>query len=297
MQTVLDMVRPALEAKGLRLETSIDLLPPAMGDRRRIEQILWNVIGNAVKFTPAGGRIDVSLQRDDGSAAIVVSDTGVGIAPDFLPLVFERFSRAETSTTRAQGGLGLGLAIVRHLVDLHGGTIKAESAGVGKGATFTITLPLRPWDALAAARRPSVEGSASLPRLDGLAVLAVDDDEDTLRFIKRVFERSGAEVLPAKSAAEALRRLELQPANVLISDIAMPGEDGYTLIRKIRDREKGSGEHLPAVALTAATAASRDEALDAGFDDYRRKPIEPLELALAVAALARIRNPAPEPER
>jgi PAS domain S-box-containing protein len=284
VETVLNMVRPAVEAKGLRLETRLAAVPPAMGDRARIEQILWNLIGNAIKFTPAGGRIDVSLERRDGSAEIRVNDTGEGIAPEFLPLVFERFSRAEASTTRAHGGLGLGLAIARHLVELHGGTIKAESAGIGKGSTFTITLPLL--EAAGVGVSPPAPENASMPRLDGLSVLVVDDDEEALGLIKQVFLRSGAEVTTAKSAAEALGHLDHQRVDVLISDIAMPGEDGYTLIRKIREREEGSGRHLPAVALTAvATTPSRDEALNAGFDDYRRKPIEPLELAQAVAEL------------
>ena len=281
LETVLDMVRPAIEAKGLLLETTLAPVPPAIADRARIEQILWNVLGNAIKFTPAGGRIDVSLQRHDDSAEIRVRDTGVGIAPDFLPLIFDRFRQAEGSTTRVHGGLGLGLAIVRHLVDLHGGTVIAESAGLGKGATFTITLPLSDSEEL------SAEGNAIPSSLEGLLVLVVEDDEDVLELLTQVLVRAGAEVATAKSVAEALERLAQRPADVLVSDIAMAGEDGYSLIRKIREREQGSGGHLPALALTAyGDGQSREVAFNAGFDDYRRKPIKPDDLAMVVAALA-----------
>ncbi|MDQ6799777.1 MAG: ATP-binding protein, partial [Acidobacteriota bacterium] len=292
LENVLDMVRPAVKANDLHLETNVADVPPAMGDPARIEQVLWNVLGNAIKFTPAGGRIDVSLQQNGTAAEIRISDTGEGIAPDFLPLVFDRFRQAEASTTRAHGGLGLGLAIARHLVELHGGTITAESAGLGEGATFIITIPLRALDAIepASAAPPMQEESAST-RLEGLRVLAVEDDEDVLRLIARVLARAGADVATATSAAEAIESLAQKPADVLVSDIAMAGEDGYDLIRKIREREKGLVDHLPALALTASGRGRlREEAFTAGFDDYRRKPIEPRELVLAVAGLAATRR-------
>lgn len=289
--------RPAAEAKKVAL--TLGLAPQAGfidGDADRLQQVVANLISNAVKFTPTGGAVHVALFADDGAAVLQVTDTGAGIAPDFLPLVFDRFQQADVSTTRRYGGLGLGLAIVRHVVELHEGTVQADSPGVGQGATFTMRLPRR-----AATVEPVVEpagggaarltpAQASAGVLQGVHVLVVDDEYDARTLVATVLERAGARVTSVDSVASALRVLEGSHAgapDVLVSDIAMPGEDGYSLIRQLHDAERRGKPRPPAVALTAhARAEDRIRAHASGFQSYVPKPVEPLELVALVANLA-----------
>ena len=278
----------ALEAKSIRLESNIDSnIGPVIVDPDRLQQIVWNLLSNAIKFTPDHGTVRLSLRRIESNIEISVEDTGVGIDPDFLPYVFERFRQAEAGTRRRYGGLGLGLAIVRHLVELHGGTVSARSAGDGTGAQFRILLPMRvaPTDS----ERPVVNTPAARvddvgARLDGVRVLIVDDEEDARELFASIIERAGATVLTAPSAQDALRILAGGNIHVLLSDIEMPGEDGYELIAQVR-----ANTHLPppvSIAVTAyARSVDRRRALDAGFDWHLAKPIEPAELVAVVASL------------
>jgi CheY-like chemotaxis protein len=250
-------------------------------------------LSNAVKFTPKGGRVQVRLERVNSHVEISVSDTGRGISPEFLPHVFDRFRQADQGTTREHGGMGLGLSIVRHIVELHGGTVRAESPGEGKGSTFTVLLPVVPFyqsigveeRALPAARNtpPPYEGP---DRLDGLRVLVVDDDPDTRELLKAGLGRCGTEVVTAASAGEALEAIEADPPDLLISDIGMPGEDGYELIRKVRARPAEGGGRIPAVALTAyARVEDRLQALRAGYHMHVPKPVELTELVTVTSSL------------
>ena len=246
---------------------------------------MWNLLSNAIKFTPEGGRVDVVLERVDSHFELTVRDTGKGIRSEFLPYLFERFRQADASVTRALGGLGLGLAIARHLVELHGGTIEAESAGEGKGATFRVRIPLRVATEDTRAHEPR-EGSASeeLTPLSGLRVLVVDDEPDTCDVLEAVLREAGAEVRTCRSAAAALAEIETWWPDVLLSDIGMPGEDGYALIRSIRVQEAQHGRAIAAVALTAyARLEDRRKALSAGFQMHVPKPIDGDELIAVVA--------------
>jgi signal transduction histidine kinase/PAS domain-containing protein/ActR/RegA family two-component response regulator len=295
MQPVVNAAVEALQmasvAKGIGLETALNCSEGRiLGDPERLKQIAWNLLSNAIKFTPRGGRVRVQLDQDDGRARLSVSDTGSGISPTFLPHVFDRFRQADSSSTRAHGGLGLGLAIVRHLVDLHGGTVRAESPGIDAGATFTVLLPLLMTDA--PENCAPVNGTAPTSSIDpaalrGLSVLVVDDQVDALRALTLGLEHYGAKVVSAASVGEALRVLEWARPDVLVSDIAMPGEDGYALIRALR---AGSVEHAmrtPAIALTAyASAEDRLRTREAGYQSHLAKPIQPVELAAAILALA-----------
>lgn len=287
-------VRPGAQTKGISLDLVLD--PSAemiSGDPVRMQQIVSNLLVNAIKFTPAGGRVEVRLERNGPEVQIVVKDTGPGIRRDFLPYVFDRFRQDDTTEARSHGGLGLGLAIVRHLVELHDGSVCAESPGAGQGATFTISLP-----ALAGAEArfreavPPTSGSSEAmddpPMLKGLRVLVVDDDADARVLFTRALEQCEAQVTAVPSAGAALAALEGRKADVLVSDIGMPKESGYVLIRKIRRLTREQGGEIPALALTAY--ASPDDAklaLAAGFQAYLAKPVEPVELARAVADLAR----------
>jgi CheY-like chemotaxis protein len=293
----IDVMRPAIEAKTIRLRTELDpTVGLVLGDPERLRQVVWNLLSNAVKFTPEGGLVEVRLERADSHAKIVVSDTGQGIGREFLPHVFDRFRQADSSRTRNYGGLGLGLAIVRHLVELHGGNVRAESSGAGQGTTLTISLPLMtaPIEESKYSGQQQVpssdwSGTASTypPALDGLRVLVVDDDADTLRALNVMFEQCGAEVRVAESVSEAFRTLEEWRPDVLVSDIGMPGEDGYDLIRKVRSLPPERGGAVPAVALTAyVRAEDREQAHSAGYQMHVPKPVEPTELATAVASLA-----------
>jgi PAS domain S-box-containing protein len=288
-----DAIRPAAEAKNIRLQALLDpQAGPVSGDPTRLQQVVWNLLTNAVKFTPKGGRVQVRLERVNSHVEITVSDTGQGIAPEFLPHVFDRFRQADQTYTRAHGGLGLGLSIVRQLVELHGGTVQAESAGIGQGATFIVELPV-----MVAHRKleqperrhPTSGGDAALecpPSLAGLRVLVVDDEADTRVLLRAMLERCGSEVMTAASAAEALELFEQSRPDVLVSDIGMPEADGYALISGVRRLEARRGGRVPAIALTAyARAEDRVRALKAGFQVHVPKPIEPVELVAVVASL------------
>jgi CheY-like chemotaxis protein len=293
IESALESVRPAAEAKGVYLQTALDPLESAlMGDANRLQQVVWNLVSNAIKFTPAGGGVAVRLKRHDEQVEIAVSDTGIGIAPEFLPYVFDRFRQADSSSTRKHGGLGLGLAIVRHLVELHGGTVMAESAGEGRGATFTIHLPLT------AARAKSNEEELlfmahqqsalpnSAPMLGGLRVLVVDDEVETRELLAMMLTRCEAAVQTAGSVAEAMAILSVWPPDILISDLSMPEKDGFSLIHQVRKQEGPQSKRIPAIALTAhAGAEDRIRALAAGFQMHLAKPMEPDELVVSIASL------------
>ncbi|HVG21246.1 MAG TPA: PAS domain S-box protein, partial [Blastocatellia bacterium] len=293
IEAAIDAVRPAADAKEIRLQTILDpRAGPVSGDPSRLQQVVWNLVSNAVKFTPRAGRIQVRLERVNSHVEIIVSDTGQGIAADLLPHIFDRFRQGDSSSTRVHGGLGLGLAIVRHLVELHGGTVQAWSPGDGRGATFAVKLPL-----LVLHRgvedggriHPTAGGpaSADAPSLDGLRVLVVDDEPDTRDMLKLMIEQFGAEVKVTASSAEALDELERWKPNILVSDIEMPGEDGYSLIRKIRSLGPERGGAIAAVALTAyARAEDRMRSLAAGYQMHLAKPAEPVELAIVIGSLA-----------
>jgi PAS domain S-box-containing protein len=290
----IEAIAPAAEAKNVAIETALDPdAGPVSGDPARLQQVVWNLVSNAVKFTPGGGRVTVTVERVDQNAEIRVIDTGEGIGPQFLPHVFDRFRQADSSTTRPHGGLGLGLAIVRYLVELHGGTVHAASPGLGQGATFIVSLPHR--EETRRPYRPAVQGVAQTPpvaaALLGLRVLVVDDEEDARDVISTALDHRGAEVTAVPSVAAALDTLQWSAADVLVADIAMPGEDGYALIQRVRALEATSGYHVPAVALTArARPEDQDLALAAGFDRYLSKPVDVEELAATVAALAERRH-------
>jgi CheY-like chemotaxis protein/anti-sigma regulatory factor (Ser/Thr protein kinase) len=293
-----DVVRPAADARGISLQVHLDpVAEPVSGDAARLQQVVWNLLTNAVKFTPEGGRVQISLVRTDTHVRIVVSDTGQGIGPEILPHVFERFRQADSSSTRAYSGLGLGLAIVRHLVELHGGTVTAESLGAGQGSTFTVSFPLRiehkaqptdTWESGSERQRDSSVGAFHCPpELEGLHVLVVDDEEDARTLLSAVLVNCGARVRTAASVREALEELKRSRFDVLLSDIGMPEEDGYALIRKVRRLPKEEGGQIPAAALTAyARAEDRLKALRSGFKMHVVKPVEPAELVTVVANLA-----------
>ncbi|HEV7904254.1 MAG TPA: ATP-binding protein [Pyrinomonadaceae bacterium] len=294
VEAVIDSLRPTAEARSIRLQTMLDpQAGPVSGDTDRLQQVVWNLVSNAIKFTPKGGRVQVMLARVNSHVEVTVSDSGKGISAEFLPHVFDRFRQADGTTTRRQGGLGLGLSIVRQLVELHGGMVSVESAGEGQGATFTVQLPLmvtRRSDAGDAARRHPTAGGGDTsfdcpPSLTGLRVLIVDDEPDTRALLRKVLEGCGSEVTTAGSSAEALAAFVESKPDVLISDIGMPEEDGYELIGKLRTLEAGAGR-IPAIALTAyARVEDRVRALNAGFQVHVPKPIEPAELVAVVASL------------
>ncbi len=288
-------VRLAAEAKSIRLDVQCD---PAVGviagDADRLQQVVWNLLSNAVKFTPAGGTVEVRLERQDREIQLTVADTGIGIAPDFLPYVFERFSQADSTSTRYYEGLGLGLAIVRHIVEMHGGTVKAASPGPDQGATFTVCLPVagpvgRPLDLTSGERQGTADvGSRFIDerRLLGVRMLVVDDDAPTLELLEAILTGQGAEVRTCGSAAEATALLREWWPQVLVSDVAMPGEDGYSLIARVRSLCQALGRSMLTVALTAyARPEDRRRALAAGYDEYLPKPVTPQELVHTVAAL------------
>jgi signal transduction histidine kinase len=291
IDSALESVRPAADAKGILLDISIGpLASPVLGDADRLQQVIWNLLSNSIKFTSRGGRVEVRLREVGGNAVIRVNDSGIGIRPDFLPYVFDRFRQAEGSITRTHGGLGLGLSIVRHLIELHGGTAEVESAGEGQGATFTVRLPLRaelaeddPLD-----RTGVTPGLFSAPDLlAGVRVVVVEDEADTRELLAVALQQCGAEVAAFGSVPEALAAFDRAVPDVLLSDIGVPGEDGYSLIRKVRSREPALGGNVPAAALTAyARAEDRLRALEAGYQTHLAKPIDPAELIATVARLA-----------
>ncbi|MDB5034909.1 MAG: rpfC [Chlorobi bacterium] len=291
MEAALETIRPAADARGIRLQKVLDpFTDPVMGDASRLQQIIWNLLSNAIKFTPRGGKVQVVLKKVNSYIEITVGDTGQGISPAFMPHVFERFRQEDSSTTRAHGGLGLGLSIVKNLVEMHGGTVTVVSPGTGLGATFTVILPLAVVhsDEDGDRQHPKVETGApieyELPSLKGISVLVVDDEPDARDLVRRVLESAGAEVFTAASVDEALRLVrETRPA-VLVSDIGMPDRDGYDLIREIRSLPESEGGRIPAVALTAlARSEDRRRVLLTGFQMHVAKPAEPFELVAVVA--------------
>jgi PAS domain S-box-containing protein len=292
IDAALDAMRPAMEAKDIRIETIIDAsLRMVSGDADRLQQVVWNVLSNAAKFTPAGGQVEIAVSQGATHVLIQVKDNGPGIDPTFLPHVFERFRQADGSTTRTHGGLGLGLAIVRHLVELHGGTITVENREDGSGAVFTIRLPLPSGElrqeALVSAASIFRDSQSEPPSLDGLQILLVDDETDTLDLISVELAQYGAKVTAVASADEALSALEGSVFDLLISDIGMPITDGYDLIGQIRKLEGNQNQRVPAVALTAyARIQDRMRAILAGYSTHIAKPVEANELVTVVAGLA-----------
>lgn len=294
IEAAIETVLPAAEAKSIQIVPILNsTIGSVLGDANRLQQVFWNLLSNAVKFTPKGGRVEARLEVTNSRVQIRVSDTGLGIAPEFLPYVFERFRQADSTTTRSYGGLGLGLAVVRHLVELHGGTVDAESPGEGQGATFIVNLPLRAVR-LEVSKPIQVKGAVTeevptvscLQSLAGVRVLVVDDELDARELLTTALGEYGAEVIAVATAGEAIDVIKQLQPNVLVSDIGMPEEDGYALIRRVRVLDPKRGGQIPAVALTAyARAEDRTEALLAGFQQHVSKPVDPAELAVVVANL------------
>jgi signal transduction histidine kinase/CheY-like chemotaxis protein len=287
---VLEGLAVTAEAKRIALDARLPAGPALVrGDPERLQQVLFNLAGNGLKFTPAGGTVTVTLGTHGDQHVLRVADTGQGIPPEFLPHVFSRFRQADSSTTRTHGGVGLGLAVSRHLAELHGGSLQAESAGLDRGATFTLRLPRVEAGAAAEAPAPPAarRTGAARPRLDGLRVLVVDDEPDARDLLHTVLSRQGAAVTGAASAAEAFAQLTAQPPDVLVSDIGMPGEDGFGLLARVRRLDAAHGGQVPAVALTAYTQEEdRQRALAAGFDVHVPKPVDPDQLVAVVADVA-----------
>jgi signal transduction histidine kinase/ActR/RegA family two-component response regulator len=296
IESAIESVRLAAEAKSIRLQSVLDSEAGLLlGDANRLQQVVWNLLSNALKFTPKDGRVEIRLERVNSHAEITVSDTGPGISSDFLPFVFDRFRQHDSTTTRSYGGLGLGLAIVRQLVELHGGTVTVVSPGIGQGTTFTVTLPAmiipqppsdpEPLNSIVETK-PRVEAS---PTLEGLQILVVDDEADALELLSTILQNNGAEVIAVASVKQALTIIETatdRSPDVLVSDIGMPDEDGYSLIRKLRQLEAQRGGKLPAIALTAyAGSDDRRQALLAGFQMHLTKPVDAAELVAVVASL------------
>jgi PAS domain S-box-containing protein len=296
IDAAINAVRPTADAKNIKLKVLVEPgVGQITGDPTRLQQVVWNLVSNSIKFTPNGGRVETRLESINSQVEITVSDSGQGISPDFLPYIFDRFRQADSTTTRRQSGLGLGLAIVRHIVELHGGTISAESPGEGQGTTFRVQLPIRAasTEILHMGRKQQVieniEPFAFSTSLEGLRVLVVEDEPDTRELVTVLLTKSGAEVQAVGSASEVFTLLDGWRPDVLVSDIGMPGMDGYQLIRKIRARTPEQGGWIPAVALTAyAKAEDRVRAISAGFNMHVIKPVEPVELIAVIANLAGI---------
>ncbi len=296
IEAAIESLLPTVQAKDIRLQTVFDVLPSSIiGDPGRLQQVVWNLLSNAIKFTPKGGRVRVSLEKVDSYVELTVSDTGQGIKPEFLPYVFDRFRQADSSTTRKFGGLGLGLSIVKQLVELHGGSVQATSAGEGQGATFIVMLPLalKESDSDEQAVEQSFDdhklttSQGILNNLNSTKILVVDDEVDAQELLKRVLEDCGANVLTASSAEEALELVQSYKPNVVVSDIGMPGKDGYDFIRTLRGLPSDMGGNIPAAAVTAfARFEDRIRALRCGYQTHVAKPIEPAELIAVVASLA-----------
>ncbi|MEG4235807.1 ATP-binding protein [Microcoleus sp. Pol11C3] len=296
IESAIESLKLAAEAKSIRLQSVLDSeAGPLLGDAARLQQVMWNLLSNALKFTPKDGRVEIRLEQVNSHAEVTVSDTGSGISSDFLPFVFDRFRQHDSTTTRSYGGLGLGLAIVRQLVELHGGTVTVVSPGIGQGATFTVKLPVmiihppaRDSERLNSIveAKPRVEAS---PSLEGLKILVVDDEADARELLSTILQKYGADVLAVASVKEALTIIETatdRSPDVLVSDIGMPDEDGYSLIRKLRQVEAQRGGRLPAIALTAyARNDDRRQALLAGFQIHLTKPVDAAELVAVVASL------------
>jgi len=285
VEAAVESLRPAADAKRIKVVTSLEPTPtPIAADPDRLQQVVWNLVSNSIKFTQSGGQVDVRLTSTDDELRLTVSDNGIGFAPDVASHLFERFRQGDSSSTRQHGGLGLGLGIVRHVVELHGGTVTAMSAGEPKGSTFEVRLPIRAWDApVAEPPRPDPHA----PSLRGVTVLVVDDDPHARDFVRATLEQYGAVVITAASAREAKARFNREPPDVMVSDLVMPDEDGLQLIREIRQLDQAAGRLTPAAALTAlARADDRRRALTAGYQMHVAKPVDPAELASTVERLA-----------
>jgi PAS domain S-box-containing protein len=288
IDAVVDSMRPAATAKGLQIETEVDLRAgPVAGDAERLQQVLWNLVANAIKFTDRGGRVEIRLARGPSTVTVEVRDTGEGIAPEMLPYVFERFRQGESGSTRKRSGLGIGLALVKHLVEAHGGTVVADSPGRGRGTVITVSLPLIAFAEAIGIPRSSREALRPMiivptASLHGCRVLVVDDDPDAVDLFASVLRRAGAEVRKAASAAEAMAVMSAAPVDVVLADIEMPGDDGYTLVQRLR----ADGFRLPAVAVTAyGSSDERVRALASGFDAHVAKPVQAEELVAVVHRL------------
>jgi PAS domain S-box-containing protein len=291
VRAAVDTVKPEADAKGVHLEVTLGAgSDEVLADTDRLQQVVWNLLSNAIKFTPSGGRVSVEVHDREGEVELRITDTGVGIADHLLPHIFERFRQADSTTTRAHSGLGLGLAIARHLIDLHGGSVHAESPGEGKGATFIVRLPMHAGNEEQPAgseTHDSADGVIDAPSLHGLRILFVDDQADARELVAELLELYGAKVVVADSAASALKALDETRPDVLVSDIGMPDEDGYQLIRKIRARGDDRGGNIPAVAVTGfASSFDNQLAISEGFQCYLAKPIDPNTLLSVVAKLS-----------
>jgi signal transduction histidine kinase/ActR/RegA family two-component response regulator len=295
IRTAVEIVQLAAQAKGIRLELIVDpIAGPITGDPNRMQQVVWNLLSNAIKFTPKGGKVQITLERTDSHVELSVSDTGQGISLQYLPHVFDKFSQAESPFIKSQGGLGLGLTIAKHLVEMHGGSLHVKSAGIGKGATFVVSLPIsvvRSQNGDENHQHPTTAREVEIssdPDLSGVEVLLVDNDADALHLVKRVLETRGANVTRCSSGAECLNVLRRSKPNVIVADIGMPDMDGYSLMRHIRALPADHGKETPAIALTAfARSEDRRRAMLAGFDMHVAKPVEPGELVAVIARLAR----------
>jgi CheY-like chemotaxis protein/anti-sigma regulatory factor (Ser/Thr protein kinase) len=292
---VIDGVRPALEAKDIQLETALDADGCFVsGDANRLQQVFWNLLSNAIKFTPEKGHVQVKADQVDSHVRVSVRDSGVGITSEFLPHIFDRFRQADGSTTRIHGGLGLGLSIVKHLVQLHAGEVTVVSGGKNQGATFTVTLPLAAEvsDEGTETDNARAENGEGLPAsfsnlLAGIRILVVDDEADSRELVSTILTRCGGEVKACESAAVALKAFRIWKPDILVSDIGMPVEDGYALIEKLRKQRLKLAREIPAIALTAyATEDDRARALSAGFQMHVAKPIEPEKLVKSIADAA-----------
>lgn len=287
VEFVVQSLEPAAAAKGIRVQTHLDsAVGRIAADPGRLQQIAWHLVSNAIKFTPADGEVVVDLSLKEEHVSLSVTDTGVGFTEETAGLLFERFRQGDSSTTRPYGGVGLGLGIVRHVTEMHGGTVHARSPGLGRGATFEVLLPRRSLTTATPREDPPAEEA---PLLDGVSVLVVDDDSTTLEFVRSSLERFGASVETAQSADEARHRFTARPPDVLLSDLRMPGDNGFQFIRTVRALDREHGRHTPAAALTGlARATDRSQALAAGYQMHVVKPIDPFELAMAVEQLARV---------
>jgi CheY-like chemotaxis protein len=285
-------VKPSAEDKQIALRLNVkDEELEVLGDEARLQQVVANLLGNAIKFTDAGGFVTVTVEREDASASLVIEDTGQGIAPDFLPHLFERFTQADTGSTRTHGGLGLGLSIVKNIVSLHGGRIEANSAGLGRGARFSVVLPLANARQQAASRRAPSKPAVDDGTLGTLDVLLVEDDSDTREALQIVLQDHGSRVRSVASVRQALEAYDAQAPDLVMSDVGMPGENGYVLIRAIRDLEEGRSHRTLAIAITGfASREDHETALRAGFDEHVAKPVEADDLLDRVRVLAASRT-------
>jgi CheY-like chemotaxis protein len=301
ISAALDSVRPSADAKKLQLRATLDAKAGRIrGDANRLQQVFWNLLTNAVKFTPAAGHIDVVLERVNSHVEVSIEDSGIGIKPEFLAFVFDRFRQADASITRRHGGLGLGLSIVKHLIELHGGTVRVKSPGEGQGSTFIVALPISVARSSDSGRheRPRFADvdlfSVGLPSLAGVTVLVVDDEPDARLLVSRIVEERGARALMAQTGEEALSLLNTGSVNILVSDLGMPDYDGYKFIQQIRTCESKSVRNIPAIALTAyARADDRQRALLAGYQMHLAKPVEPRELIAGIASLLNVSHRPP----